>query len=138
MRCYKIIPTFFFILGVSSAVQAGNTTAAFLKIGVGARPIGMGNAFTAVADDINSLAWNPAGLSLLSRRELGVMHSELFADTRYDFLGYAHPMKTGTLGLGINYLSLRKPLAVSNVKILEFPLEIGSWTGKIIPNSRGF
>ncbi len=35
--------------------------------------------------------------------------------------------------LGISYLSLRKPLSVSDAKILEFPLEIGSWTGEIIP-----
>ena len=35
--------------------------------------------------------------------------------------------------LGINYLSLRKPVLISDVKILEFPLEIGPWTGERIP-----
>jgi hypothetical protein len=33
---------------------------------VGARPLGMGGAFSAVADDINSVYWNPAGLAYLS------------------------------------------------------------------------
>ncbi len=92
----------------SSLAWGKGSTAAFLKIGVGARPIGMGNAFTAVADDVNALVWNPAGLSQLSRRELGEMHSELFADIRYDFLGYAHPTKIGTWGFGVNYLSQGK------------------------------
>ncbi len=30
----------------------------------GARPMGMGGAFTAVADDANAPYWNPAGLAL--------------------------------------------------------------------------
>jgi hypothetical protein len=36
----------------------------FMRIGVGARPVGMGGAYTAVADDANALFWNPAGLAL--------------------------------------------------------------------------
>ena len=36
----------------------------FMKIGIGARPVGMGGAYTAVADDANALFWNPAGLAL--------------------------------------------------------------------------
>jgi protease-4 len=37
-----------------------------MKYGVGIRPIGMGGAFTAVADDINSIYYNPAGLGDLA------------------------------------------------------------------------
>jgi len=33
-----------------------------LKYGVGVRPLGMGGAFTAVADDVNAIYYNPAGL----------------------------------------------------------------------------
>ncbi|MDI6780934.1 MAG: hypothetical protein QME49_02315 [bacterium] len=36
---------------------------------VGARPMGMGGAFTAVADDANAMNWNPAGLPMLERYE---------------------------------------------------------------------
>ena len=35
----------------------------FLKIGQGARPVAMGDAYRAVADDINGIFWNPAGLT---------------------------------------------------------------------------
>ncbi len=80
-------------------------TAAFLKIGVGARPAAMGGAYTAVADDVNAIAWNPAGLSGLNKREVGAMHAALAVDTRYDFLGYAQPTAHGTLALSAARLS---------------------------------
>ena len=83
----------------------GQETAAFLKIGVGARALGMGNAYTAVADDVSAMAWNPAGLARISRPELGATHAELTTDTRYDFVGFAQPTKLGTFGAAANYLS---------------------------------
>lgn len=36
----------------------------FLKLGVGARPVAMGEAFTAVSDDANAMFWNPAGMGM--------------------------------------------------------------------------
>ena len=97
-------------LGVwGPALLFGAETAAFLKVSPGARPIGMGEAFTAVADDLNALAWNPAGLAALDRKEAAFMHAELFADTRYDFIGYGHPLggyrSLGTVALGLSRLS---------------------------------
>ncbi len=87
----------------------GAETASFLKISPGARPVGMGNAFTAVADDLNSLAWNPAGMAQAPKREAAFMHAQLFADTQYDFVGYAHPLSRhklpGTLAFGVARLS---------------------------------
>ena len=43
----------------SSLNKTGTTAAQFLKIGVGPRAIGMGGAYTASADDINAMYWNP-------------------------------------------------------------------------------
>lgn len=88
----------------------GKEGAAFLRILPGARPMAMGGAYTAVADDLNSLGTNPSGLARLEARQAAFMHAELFAGNRYDFLGYAHPMKSGvlregTLGLGLQRLS---------------------------------
>ncbi|MEJ6951331.1 PorV/PorQ family protein [Natronospora cellulosivora (SeqCode)] len=37
---------------------------------VGARPLGMGGAFISVADDVNAIYWNPAGLTQLDGFEL--------------------------------------------------------------------
>ena len=45
---------------------AGTAGAAFLKIEGGSRPAGLGGAFTGLANDINTIFWNPAGLTCCS------------------------------------------------------------------------
>src|SRR4051794_22299869 len=52
-------------------LAAAQESASFLKIGVGARALGMGGAFTAIADDVTAMSWNPGGLGGLKQRELG-------------------------------------------------------------------
>ncbi|PIU18818.1 MAG: hypothetical protein COT18_09720, partial [Elusimicrobia bacterium CG08_land_8_20_14_0_20_59_10] len=42
---------------------AESSSAQFLSLGFGARALGMGEAFTAVADDISCVYYNPAGLA---------------------------------------------------------------------------
>lgn len=42
---------------------AGTDAAAFLKKSVGVKAIGMGGAFTSIADDTSAIYWNPAGLA---------------------------------------------------------------------------
>ena len=45
--------------------KVGTTSAQFLKIGVGARAMGLGGSFTALANDVSTLYWNPAGITNL-------------------------------------------------------------------------
>ena len=82
--------------------------AVFLKIGTGARPAAMGGAYTALADDVNALYYNPGGLAQLKMRELGATHTEWLLGSRFDFIGYAQPTKIGTFGLGVTRLSSGK------------------------------
>ena len=58
----------------SSLNKTGTTAAQFLKIGVGPRAIGMGGAYTASADDINAMYWNPSGLSRMHSQEAYFNH----------------------------------------------------------------
>ncbi len=71
---------------------AAEESAAFLKIGTGARAIGMGNAYTAVANDVDALYWNPGGLSLLDQREVGATHVQMFQGDTYDAISIAIPL----------------------------------------------
>jgi hypothetical protein len=47
------------------------TQAKPLDLALGARPQGMGGAFVAIVDDVNSPYWNPAGMGLLESMEFG-------------------------------------------------------------------
>jgi len=53
--------------------------AAFQDTGWGARPVGMGGAFTAIADDSNAPLYNPAGLVQIQWNEVSAMYSRLFS-----------------------------------------------------------
>lgn len=68
---------------------AGTTGAAFLKIDGGSRPVGMGGAFVGLANDINTIFWNPAGLTAIHDRELTAMQHFSFADISNQTIGYA-------------------------------------------------
>ncbi|MCK5619965.1 MAG: UPF0164 family protein [Candidatus Krumholzibacteria bacterium] len=68
----------------------------FMAVGGGARALGMGGAFTAVAADASTVYWNPAGVSGLQGRQALAMHSERFGDlVNYNFASYMQP--TGLL-----------------------------------------
>lgn len=85
-----------------SAGQAG----AYLKMGVGARALGMGSAFTAVANDSTAAFWNPAGLAKLKKNEASFMHSSLTDDRDYNFFNYAYQLKSnGGRNYGVVALS---------------------------------
>ena len=83
---------------------AGAAGLTFLKLGVGSRPVGMGEAYVAVADDINAMYWNPGGLSQVQDREFSLVHTEWFQNIRYEYLGYCQPMLGGVLGVGATCL----------------------------------
>lgn len=72
--------------------KVGTAGAQFLKIGAGARAIGMGEAFVAVADDASTIWWNPAGVARITSNgesHLTLNHSTWPADISHDFFGYA-------------------------------------------------
>jgi hypothetical protein len=65
----------------------------FLRVGVGARALGMGSAFAGLADDGTAAFWNPAGIATLDSREITAMHAEQFGSiVKYDFLSYTMPL----------------------------------------------
>jgi hypothetical protein len=87
----------------------GTTAATFLEIGVGARAIGMGGAFVAIANDANALYWNPSGIANLPKSEVTLTHTDWLADTDFNFAGIVLPIGAfGTLGASITTLSMEE------------------------------
>ncbi|HVZ80149.1 MAG TPA: PorV/PorQ family protein [bacterium] len=99
------------LMVVDASAQNLTSGADFLKIDSGARSQGMGGAFTAVADDVNALTWNPAGLALLKQPEVGYLRMIYLSDIGYNFGGVAFPIQAGedTLGLGAAVVNLGSP-----------------------------
>ncbi len=84
----------------------GANAAAFLEIGVGARAIAMGGAYTAVSNDPSSLYWNPAGSAWAKNYQIDFMHTEWLAATKYDFVGVVVPIPSIYSSIGLNIISL--------------------------------
>lgn len=87
------------VLGLMLAILAPGPASAtkyageFLKLQVGARALGMGGAFTAVADDASAPWWNPAGMVYLPYREVLPQHAEKFGNlVNQDYLGAVFPL----------------------------------------------
>lgn len=91
----------------SETSKVGTTAAQFLKIGVGARAVAMGEAFSGQANDVSALFWNPAGLTQLQHREALFSYSQWLASLQYSFAGIALPLSpsVGTLGFFASFLS---------------------------------
>ena len=68
---------------------AGTTGTPFLKVEGGSRPAALGGAFVGLANDINTIFWNPAGLTAIHDRELTAMQHFSFADINNQTIGYA-------------------------------------------------
>ncbi len=58
-----------------------------LGIGAGARALGLGGAFTAIADDATSTIWNPAGLPSVEDLTITVSTAKLSFDRNHNFIG---------------------------------------------------
>ncbi len=91
--------------GTVWASGGGTTAAEILKLPVGARAIGMGEAYTAQADDIHSLYYNPAGLALMQERQASFMYSQLIQDLKFQNAAIGIPLENGAIGGSLSYLS---------------------------------
>ena len=76
--------------GVSQ--ELSNLPAAFVDIGFGARPSGLGGASMALANDVNAVTWNPAGLVDLHTREATFFYARQLGLVPYHFAAFAGPL----------------------------------------------
>jgi len=83
-----------------AAAATGDTGFAFLKLGVGARPMAMGGAYVAIADDPTAVSWNPAGLAGLSGTRVTAAHDSWIQDFREEYAGVTSQLGRGAIGFG--------------------------------------
>lgn len=73
----------------------------FMEMGMGARALGLGNAFVGLVDDATAVYWNPAGLSKIKKNELFLMHSDDFSgQIKLNSGALGFPLKSCVLGIG--------------------------------------
>ncbi|MBU0687415.1 MAG: S-layer homology domain-containing protein [Candidatus Margulisbacteria bacterium] len=94
----KIFFGFFLFLLVFNSAALASSIVDITKIGVGARPLGLAKAQTALVSDTSSIFINPAGLSELDRFTLLTMNSKLMQDVDYLTLAFSTPAWGGTVG----------------------------------------
>lgn len=104
MRKYVVIILIMFmvlpgLLFADIFAKTGTAGLQFLKIGIGARALGMGEAFTAVTDDISSIYWNPAGLALKAQDQVMFSHTAWVAGINYEFVAFSKVTNLGTFGV---------------------------------------
>lgn len=80
---------------------AGVNAAPHLGMGSGARSLGLGGAFTAVADDATSTIWNPAGLPAVDDLTITLSSARLSLDRRHSFIGLIKSIGNGGLGVSV-------------------------------------
>lgn len=77
-----------------------------LRMGIGARALAMGGAYTAVADDLTALYWNPSGLAHVGKLQFTAFYSGgMDEDRDLNYFGYAqhlwrNEVDWGTLSFG--------------------------------------
>ncbi len=97
---------------VSVWAQAGAAAVPFLLISPDARSSGMGEAGTAIADNINAIYWNPGGLGFLTRRQIALSFSrwlpQFNADLFYSYVtaGQYFPQLDGTVAVNFILMNL--------------------------------
>jgi hypothetical protein len=116
---------------ISNQTPVGETYATFLEIAQGARPAGMGDAYVAVADNVNAVFWNVAGLTDMPRKkfQFNFNNTQWLVDSQLNSGGIGVNTDFGALALSF---LVSKPPKMPETTILKPDgtgrfLDTGSW-----------
>ena len=106
IKLSKILIIISFLLNNTSGQddfkRVGKSGFGFLKISPSARAAGMGDAFTAIADDVTTIFYNPAGLTNLNNFVFNFNHTDWIVNSSIISGAIATPLgRNGALGLSI-------------------------------------
>ncbi len=89
---------------VALLLLAGAVQANFLETELGARAMGMGGAFVAVADDVTALHWNPAGLARLHGVQVFGMRTSVYSVEGLSEDAVLASYGMGSMGYGVGWM----------------------------------
>jgi hypothetical protein len=122
LRIKKTLLTVLTFLLLSSVAygdfsKAGRTSLQFLKIGIGARPVSMGEACIANVYGVNSVFWNPAAIAYIQGGEVGFNYARWIGDL--DLMAGAIAYNWEMIGafsvyfVGLDYGDIEEALTIS-------------------------
>jgi tetratricopeptide (TPR) repeat protein len=91
---FRTLPVFVLLLFCSAAFASTGDygTENVFMTGAGSRPDGMADAFTAVADDLSAIYYNPAGLVNIKKQEMSLLYYPLYESSYYSSIAYGQPI----------------------------------------------
>jgi hypothetical protein len=113
LRRLTILAALFFMTGLLHAQTATNltvssVTASWLDLSSSARVEGMGEAFVAVADDVNTMGVNPAGFGRINDAQLSLTHNSYVQGSDIEQGVGSVPLGPGSLAFGLTYANFGK------------------------------
>ncbi|MFH1282099.1 MAG: PorV/PorQ family protein [bacterium] len=124
---FRLIIIVSFVLGLAvnhvlADDASGESALSYLKIARGARMAALGEGGVSLADDSQTLYYNPAGLTFLKNMEVSFQKLVFVESISLTHITYAQPVKWGGLGFGIGYLDSGSMdrYDVNNVKTGDF------------------
>lgn len=116
----------------------GTNSFNFLQMSIGTRAQGMGNAFTAIPADINSIYFNPANIAQAIRPSVMFFHGQMYEQMAVENLTAIYPLfHDFTLSFALSYLHLPEiekydidlasgePVAAGKFQVYDFVPQIG-------------
>jgi len=105
---FRVLFVSLFIIHHPSFILAdsGSNSADYLKVNVGAKAVAMAGTQFGALNDSFAQFYNPALLSGIKGKEIGLMHNEFFLDFRQEVFTYVHPtVRFGNFATAINYFT---------------------------------
>ncbi|HDT15147.1 MAG TPA: PorV/PorQ family protein [Firmicutes bacterium] len=137
MKRFIAAAVFAVLLSVPGIYAGGETAADILKTGTGSRALGMGGAYTALGTDIESIHYNPAGISEIKNNQVQYMQWFSYADLMIMHASFAQhydtPFLEGVYALSMIYRGI-EPINNEDAPDLPVKVEEFAITGTLANN----
>ena len=107
-KCISLLTVLFLMTSLGFSASKGTSGAQFLKIVPAPRAAALGGAYTAIGGDIDSILFNPAGLSTLQKKEAVLVQNNWIQDISNQYVAFGLPTrKAGTFGLAVDMVNVK-------------------------------